>query len=93
MTTQAKSEKLGGFNINSIIISVGTFIILAALGWVGHTASTTHDSVIRLEVKQTATELSISEIKEKMLTRTDLSVELLKLQVPENKIPKSTSAK
>lgn len=74
------------FNTNSILVSVCTFIMLAAIGWVGRTASNTHDSVIALEVKMTAAEANVVEIKSKMLTRTDLGLELLKLQVGENKL-------
>lgn len=80
MNATATSSK---FNLNTIVMSICTFVILAGITWVGHTTSNTHDSVIALEVKQTSVEASLVEIRAKMLTRTDLSVELLKLQVGE----------
>lgn len=89
------TEKIfnGRVNTNTLVMGVCSFIILSALGWVGRTASNTHDSVIRLEENQAAAEKrletsqaasdkDINAIKAAMLTRADLSIELLKLQVP-----------
>lgn len=70
-------------NLNTLIMSICSFIILCSIGWVGHTAAVTHDSSIAMEVRVTNMEANIGEIKTKMLTRTDLSVELLKLQIPD----------
>lgn len=84
------SNNLGrGMNLNTIIIPICTFILIAAISWVGHTASTTHDTVIRLEADQVTMKTNIGEIRSSMLTRTDLSVELLKLQLPpaKGKVP------
>lgn len=72
------------FNTNTVVMSICTFIILAVLGWVGRTSSQTHDTTIEQGVRIATIEANISEIKVKMLTRTDLSVELLKLQVSSN---------
>jgi hypothetical protein len=75
----------GRFNANSIVMAICTFIILGALAWVGRTAGNTHDSVIRLEANYEAIWKDITAVKTSMVTHTDLSVELLKLQVPERK--------
>lgn len=72
----------GRVNTNTLVMGVCSFIILSALGWVGRTAGNTHDSVIRLEARNEAVEKDVSIIKAAMLTRADLSIELLKLQVP-----------
>lgn len=71
--------------VTSLVMTICTFIICRYVGSVGDRVDTTHDATTRLIVKQETIEKNVVDIKAVMMTRSDLAVELLKLQKADRK--------
>lgn len=55
-----------GFNLNSIIVSIGTAIILAVLLWIGKTSSDNNDKLNRIETSMPFMREAISDLRNQM---------------------------
>lgn len=78
-----------GFNTNSIVISVGTAIILGALAWVGNKSSDNNDKLTIIGASLPYLQTAINELKGQMggmVTRPELDSKIAEIKIAISKL-------